>query len=551
VPPSEAPNFRPAYPGYQPPSQPPQQQGWQSQQPQPYQPPQQPPQQSWQTQQPQPGQGYQQQPQPGQPYYPPAYPAYPGYPTPYPGPGYPPPYPQQYAPPAPYPGYVPYYGYYGYPPYPYPWRPPRPRRDGYLFGMSVASFAGSILAVVVGFIDVVVLLLLVTVPASPQLNANLKFESIVEYTAFAAAAFLGGGFGLYHSIRSLFLKKPSAAFKLPWFWLFLVLYLAVIGVGIILHNAGQSVSNEPLTIFLIALAGISPALTFLALGLRRIHFPRNAAWPTSWRRFALALISGATMSIALAAIIELILSAILALGLGLSLFSLDNPEQVIQHSSIGIVFLLLLASVIAPLVEETLKPLAVVIMIGRIRSAAEAFVLGLACGVGFDLIETSGYMGMGYSNWLNVAIERSSAGLLHGFGAGMVALGWYYATHRNSSRRRFLLAVGCWSYAVLQHALWNGSLALELLPAPVGPYLQNGSVSLGFFSFPSFYLVYLVETVLMLIFFLFVTKKLRTQARPPSQPNQQQVQPGFIAPSLPVAAAYPAAPQVPMYRFQN
>src|SRR5947209_9530314 len=41
-------------------------------------------------------------------------------------------------PPAPANGYIPYaQGYYGYPPYvyPYPWQPPKPRRDGYLFGM--------------------------------------------------------------------------------------------------------------------------------------------------------------------------------------------------------------------------------------------------------------------------------------------------------------------------------------------------------------------------------------------------------------------------------
>lgn len=485
VPPSEAPNFRPAYQPYQPPPQ------------------------DRQDQRPQPAQGYQQQQQQHQrqPYYP----ASPGYQQPYAGySGRP--YPQQYAPPAAYPGYAPYHGYYGYPPYPYPypWQPARPKRDTYLFGMSIASFVGSILTLLVGLGDIAILLLFIAIPTMPQLGANQKFSSIVQLTAFALAALFGGGFSLYHSIRSLFFKKPSAAFKLPWFWLFLVLYLAVIGAGILLHNAGQSVSDEPLTIFLIALAGIFPALTILALGVRRVHFPRGAAWPTSWRRFTLALTSGTTLAFGLALVFELVLTLILARGLGISIFAIDNPNQSIPHNSSEVAFWLLLASVIAPLVEETMKPLAVVIMVGRIRSATEAFVLGLACGIGFDLIETAGYIGMGYRNWLDVAIQRSSAGLLHGFGAAMVALGWYYVTHPDSSRRRFLLAAGCWGYALLQHALWNGSFVLQLLPAPVGPYLDKGSVSLGFFSFPSFYLVYLVETALMLIFFLYVTKKLRT-----------------------------------------
>ena len=76
-------------------------------------------------------------------------------------------------------------------------------------------------------------------------------------------------------------------------------------------------------------------------------------------------------------------------------------------------------------------------MIGRLRSAAEAFILGFACGIGFDLIETSGYISLGDSRpWVDTALERSTAGLLHGFGAGMVALGCYYLTHRHSINNR-------------------------------------------------------------------------------------------------------------------
>jgi hypothetical protein len=186
----------------------------------------------------------------------------------------------------------------------------------------------------------------------------------------------------------------------------------------------------------------------------------------------------------------------------------------------------IVVSVIAPLVEEFVKPLAVVVMMGRIRSAAEAFVLGLAAGIGFDLIETVGYISMGYRNWLNVALERSAAGLLHGFGAGMVTLGWYYVTHSKEGRHRFLLGLGCWVYAILQHALWNGSFGLQLLPAPVGPYLDTGTITIGAVSVPSFTLVYVIESALMLIFFLYVTGKLRgkkpSEAATPSTPSQRQ-----------------------------
>jgi RsiW-degrading membrane proteinase PrsW (M82 family) len=277
---------------------------------------------------------------------------------------------------------------------------------------------------------------------------------------------------------------------------------------------------------MISLAGILPSLTIVSLGVRRVHFPRSAHWPTSWRRFAVALVSGATLAIVLALIFELVLTVVLQKSLGVSV-SLDNPNQQIPQDPKSILFLFLLVSVVAPLVEEGVKPLAVVIMIGRIRSAGEAFILGLACGTGFNLIETSGYMGMGYTDWLNTAIERTSSGLLHGFGAAMVSLGWYYLTHPKESRHRFLLPLGCWGYAVLQHAIWNGSFGLQLLPAPIGPYLDNGVVPLGPLSFPSIMLVYGVLAILMLTFFLYMTRKVRPTILPtqskPVEPSRDSV----------------------------
>jgi RsiW-degrading membrane proteinase PrsW (M82 family) len=506
--PAEAPDFRPAYQPYQLV----QQQG----QGNPY-----------------PAVPYQQLPQQinGNQYPPPYYPYVP-YP-PYPGtqnyagtPGYPANGQNNYAG-APIP-YYPAYGYqpYGYPYYPYAWQPPKPKRDGYLLGMSITSFVGSILVFLSGIVSVLFLLLIAVLPTTTNLGAGQRFGSVVEFVAFTVAGLVGGGFTFYHSLRSLFLKKPSAELKLPWFWIFFVFYLVVLLIAGAMHAQGQAITNEPLTIFMISLAGILPSLTIVSLGVRRVHFPRSAHWPTSWRRFAVALVSGATLAILLALIFELVLTVVLQKSLGVSV-SLDNPDQQIPQDPKSILFLFLLVSVVAPLVEEGVKPLAVVIMIGRIRSAGEAFILGLACGTGFNLIETTGYMGMGYTDWLNTAIERTSSGLLHGFGAAMVSLGWYYLTHPKESRHRFLLPLGCWGYAVLQHAIWNGSFGLQLLPAPIGPYLDNGVVPLGPLSFPSIMLVYGVLTILMLTFFLYMTRKVRPKILPtqpkPVEPSRDPV----------------------------
>src|SRR5262249_21170221 len=145
-------------------------------------------------------------------------------------------------------------------------------------------------------------------------------------------------------------------------------------------------------IVLIVLAGTFPALTFLALAVQRVHYPRQAPWTTTWRRFTLAIVSGATVTTLLAAIFEAILSQFAGNALGFYTSIIDNPNISITHDIQHLVFLLALVSVIAPITEECVKPLAVEVIIGRLHSAAEAFILGFACGIGFDLIETSGYI---------------------------------------------------------------------------------------------------------------------------------------------------------------
>lgn len=393
---------------------------------------------------------------------------------------------------------------YGYPPYGYPpygWQPARPRRDGYLFGVSITSLVGAILASLTGLVLLVLTAFTLAITTSTTVPGKQQFNGIVFLVALSMAGLAGGGFSLYHSIRAM-QKKPSLDFKLPWFWIFFVLYVILVGSVALLHIG---IPNILVAILLIALAGILPALTVLALGLRRLHYPQAARWTTSWRRFTLALTSGATSAITIAIIVEFILSAIVGIGLQLANFPLDNPNQPMSGDPRTFLFTFLTVAVIAPFVEEAVKPLAVVVLIGRVRSAMEAFVLGLACGIGFGIIETVLYISQGYTDWVQVAIDRSTACLLHGFGAAMVALGWYYLTHRNSAKNRILLGIGCIAYAVLQHTIWNGTLTV------ISIAFRNLSDQAGM------YLVYSVEGVLsllMLIFFLFVTGKLRKQNKP-------------------------------------
>ena len=444
------------------------------------------------------------------PRFQPAYPPYPQYPAYQPqgyvpqggnyppaanyaqqGPGFPPPqgYPsyQGYVSPPPYaPIPAPYPGFNGYvsPMYAYPWQPPPPKRDGYLLAMGITSLIGSILVILAG-LGALGLLGLIAVVPNRTLSPSEHFASIVLFIGFICAGLIGGSFGLYHSIRSVFLRKPSADFAMPQFWIFFLLYLVVIGIAYWLQVQRSAITYPTVTVLLIACAALFPALTILALGDRRLHFPKKSAWPTSWRRFTLAIVSGATLSVALAGVLELILELLVAHGQVTNpLICVDQPNAPNCQNPGVYNIILVVVAVMAPLIEESVKPLAVIIFIGRVRSAAEAFVLGLAAGIGFNLIETTGYISSGYQDWLSIALIRTGSGLLHGFGAAMVTLGWYYLTH--PGKHRGLKVTGCWTYAVLQHAIWNGSWGLILLPGSIGSFFNNTNVTIGSVSLPAY-----------------------------------------------------------------
>ncbi len=464
-----------------------------------------------------PPQGYAPYPMPG---YPPqggpsyqgvpAYPGYQGYAPAVPGaPGY-----------APYGMYPVYPGYNGYPPY-YAWQALEPKRDGFHLAVSIISLVASVLTFLGGLGSVFILALILIgtsiSSSSRMIHPDQYFSALLTFTAFAIAGIFGGGFSIYHSIRAL-LRKRSVNFALPWFWVFLILYLIVVGIGYALYANKQEVASPALTVFLIILAAIFPAFALTALGVRRLRFPE---WTTTWRRFTLALTSGATLGIGLALILELGFLFLLVRGPDAANFQkcIDNPNQPGCGSFTTFDLIFLIVAVVGPIVEETVKPLAVAFYIGRMLSASEAFVLGMAAGIGFAMVETVGYIGSGYHDWLSVALERTGAGLLHGFGAAMVALGWYYLVH--AKERRLLKAFGCWAYAVFQHFVWNATAVLSLLPGPVGSTLNSWNLNLGFVTLPFIEILNIIEAVLILIFFIYMTGRLRRGVPPPSSQVRQ------------------------------
>ncbi len=388
-------------------------------------------------------------PGPYSPYRPPGAPAgavTPGYPGVPPGahayPGY-----------ASAPGYAAYPAYPGMPGYPYGWyplvRPPRAPGETYHKVLSILTIIAASLLLIGGLGDLVITALVSLV----GLGEDLSVITLLLMGGLVSLA--GGGAGLYHAIRAL-MRRPSAPFSLPSFWLLLSLTALILGTGIALLALKQPTGYVALMEPLVLLSGIVPALTVLALGLQRLSSS------VSWRRAWLSLTCGATLGVAAAILLELVLTLAL---LGVASTDIDL-STLSSDSSFGTIAFLILGAVIAPLVEETTKQIGGFFLLPRLKGAQEAFLVGLAAGIGFDIVETAGYIGNAQADWVGIAFGRVGAGLLHGVGAAMAGVGWYYLFKGKGTRGRWRIAIGFLVYAYVQHAVFNGGQIILLLQIP-------------------------------------------------------------------------------------
>lgn len=379
------------------------------------------------------------------------------------------------------------YGYpNGYPPYYYyAAPPPAPRRDTYGLVIAWLSIAGGVLAILGGLIFAGLGLL------SVSLGTGDGLATMATIAGFAVMGVVAGVLALIYGIGRV-RKLPAHKLNVPPGVLFAALAAAAIAAGVVLWNLYPLPGPTFEVLPLVMLCGVLPALAIAFFGARRL------GQPTTTRHFWLSFAWGGTAAPLVAAVLELVLGVVAAVilqSLGLQVnTNITNINQ--TPTTTGDTLLLLITlSVIAPLVEEGLKPLGAVLIMRRLRTPGEAFALGLAAGIGFNIVETIGYIGMNQADWVEVAIQRIGAGLLHGVGAGMAALGWYYLINGKGIPHRWLKGFGGLLYAVLQHAIFNGSNLLGLIPS-VGNAL-SGDWHLG--TLPIDY-----ETVLFFGYYLII-----------------------------------------------
>jgi RsiW-degrading membrane proteinase PrsW (M82 family) len=341
----------------------------------------------------------------------------------------------------------------------------------------VLALVGGVLAVLVGLAAGAIYLLFALLP--PTLIGPRSLSSVVVgFSVLVLGVALGGGL-VFQAIKAL-LAQPSSRLILPSPLLLLLAFVVVLGLGVVT----PSVIRDARLIFPVFyfLGILLPILTVLSAVQRRLA---RQGLNSAWREATLQLSSGAFLSTGSAMILEagavVLLIASIAILIAVSpavgarfrewLPALRNPNWVSRPADLeellsspvvlGLAFFIL--AVAAPLIEEAVKALGVVLMIYRRPSVQQAVWWGLLGGAGFTLTEglLNGSLSLGQMSWSTLALVRVGTALMHCTTGALMGLGW----------RSLLLEqrVGSWlkryTQAVALHAIWN-SLTLGLLLAP-------------------------------------------------------------------------------------
>lgn len=325
-------------------------------------------------------------------------------------------------------------------------------------------------------------------------------SDLLKATISASLIALGVGLGLplaWQGLNSL-LGRPSRPFR-PWpipSLAAIFILAAVWGQAILSFDLLPPLAFPPFHILATAL----PPLMILAFVGRRL-----SQAGVRWRDVILHLSSGAF----LAALGAFGLEGVSALLLSLVVFAavaltpggeawlqelvanlsdpawLQDPQNLRQLllSPAVLAILTSLLTVIAPLIEEFLKPIGVAIMGYRRPSRAQAFLWGLAGGAGFALVEGLLNGTIALEGWGAMVAMRVGAAAMHCLGSGLMALGWH---HLFIARRPWHL-LAAYAASVGLHGLWNaaagGIVVASLLTTSTASEWAIGGLALLLLTF--------------------------------------------------------------------
>lgn len=294
-------------------------------------------------------------------------------------------------------------------------------------------------------------------PYMPPENNVLQQIILMQTLAILT---LGVGITIFWQAQQSLKGSPSGALRLSsvgMMWIFVALLLA----GFLFSRSGHAAGLffPPILLLLAALPPLWAVSWFT---------PRDkaSAGRLTWRRGLVAFCGGATLSVLLALVLEILIPiVILLLTYNVTHSVLDHLGDLFNDgSSIGrvlsdpaFVYLFIQLAVIAPVVEELVKPL-VTLPLLRNLNRQETFWVGALAGAGFAAVENVIYAGSGLSIWAGILVVRALGAALHPLGSGWVALGWrdVLRGEPNALEKWFKH----YGLAVLTHAIWNGGSLL-------------------------------------------------------------------------------------------
>lgn len=340
----------------------------------------------------------------------------------------------------------------------------------------------------------------------------------LAYAGSAAISLAAGVVLFWHGAAAL-TGVPSHGYRPPAFWKPALVALAAIGAGALLVQRDAALWLVP---FLHVFAVLLPGIAILAL-VSRAGRRAGLAARSSWREVTLMVAYGAALAATVAGIVNttLLVATFLPFLNGFSRRSVN-----LLNDRTALILLLIVIAVLAPLDEEFCKGFGVRLLKRHQPTRYQAFLWGLASGVGFGMVEANEY-GAGAFNqspyrWWDGVLLRGAASSLHALTSSIVGIGWFYLFR--GSRKRF---IGCYLLAVSLHGSWN---ALNLLTVarvlPGFKRLSDHSLEIG------------LEIVLGLIA-LGILTLLWTLARRFARADEPSAEPPVEPPAPPLTLAQP------------
>lgn len=344
--------------------------------------------------------------------------------------------------------------------------------------------------------------------------------------ASVAAIGLTLGFGLMYHARRFLGGHTSATFYPTSLGRLTLLFILCLFAGQLMVSLLPSARFTALAFPLFhILAAATPPLAILAFVGRRTR-------AASWRTVILELSHGAVLAptAALAAELLVVLAVVVAISLIVALTpggleglvelsvnlqdptwleNTDNLARLVLSpaalSAIALVFV-----VMAPLIEEFLKGLGVLLLGYRLRGQAEALLWGVACGAGFAIGESLFNGSIALEGWGVVMLMRCGASLMHCTASGVMGLGWQQALVRRRPWR--LLAAYGASTGI--HALWNAAAVAVAVPSLLAvsnpeDILTQGFAGLAMLGALAFLVVLTISMAIAMV-------RLTNRARQPS-----------------------------------